>query len=127
MPRNSSVSKKIKIQKKKKREATRVGGTSSLWKLELDQGSVTNFRFDQRDRNDRLSPVDSIKTDFAKKITRRLDQDPLLWLLEKDIFSMTLTKNLEQVTASQGHKSQRQTAVGDLRWLLLNRMMKLKR
>ena len=30
---------------------------------------------------------------------RRLHLDPLLWLLEKGIFSTTLAKNLEQVAA----------------------------
>ena len=49
--------------------------------------------------NDRVTPVDSINADFAKKLTRRLHLDPLLWLLEKGIFSKTLAKNLEQVAA----------------------------
>jgi len=49
--------------------------------------------------NERVSPVDSINADFAKKLTRRLHLDPLLWLLEKGIFSTTLAKNLQQVAA----------------------------
>ena len=36
---------------------------------------------------------------LTKKLTRRLHLDPLLWLLEKGIFSTTLAKNLEQVAA----------------------------
>ena len=53
--------------------------------------------FGSNEENDRVIPVDSINADFAKKLTRRLHLDPLLWLLEKGIFSTTLAKNLEQV------------------------------
>ena len=45
---------------------------------------------------DRVTLVDSIIADFAKKLTRHLILDPLLWLLEEGIFSTTLAKNLEQ-------------------------------
>ena len=55
--------------------------------------------FGSIEENDRITPVDSINADFAKKLTRRLHLDPLLWLLEKGIFSTTLAKNLEQVAA----------------------------
>ena len=55
--------------------------------------------FGSIEENDRVTPVDSINADFAKKLTRRLHLDPLLWLLEKGIFSTTLAKNLEQVAA----------------------------
>ena len=36
---------------------------------------------------------------LTKKLTRRLHLDPLLWLLEKGIFSTTLAKTLEQAAA----------------------------
>ncbi len=39
--------------------------------------------------SDRVNPVVTINADFAKKLTRRLHQDPLLWPLEKGILSMT--------------------------------------
>ena len=55
--------------------------------------------FGSIEENDRVTPVDSINADFVKKLTRRLHLDPLLWLLEKGIFSTTLAKNLEQVAA----------------------------
>ena len=51
------------------------------------------------EENDRATPVDRINADFAKKLIRRLHLDPVLWLLEKGIFSTTLAKNLEQVAA----------------------------
>ena len=59
--------------------------------------------------NDRVTPVNSINADFAKKLTRRLHLDPLLWLLEKRIFSTTLAKNLEQVAAILRAPSPRST------------------
>ena len=55
--------------------------------------------FGSIEENDRVTPVDGINADFAKKLTRRLHLDPLLWLLEKSILSTTLAKNLEQVAA----------------------------
>ena len=47
--------------------------------------------------------------DFAKKLSRRLHLDPLLWLLEKGIFSTPSTKNLEQVAAVSRAQSTRST------------------
>ena len=55
--------------------------------------------FGSIEENERVSPVESISADFAKKLTRRFHLDPLLWLLEKGIFSTTLAKNLQQVAA----------------------------
>ena len=39
--------------------------------------------FGSIEENDRVTPVDSIKADFARKLTMRLHLDPLLWVLEK--------------------------------------------
>ena len=58
---------------------------------------VAGHIFASIEENDRVTPVDSINADFAKKLRRHLHLDPLLWLLEKGIFSTTLAKNLEQV------------------------------
>ena len=55
--------------------------------------------FGSIEENDRVTPVDSINADFAKKLTRHLHLDPLLWLVQKGSFSTTLAKNLEQVAA----------------------------
>ena len=49
--------------------------------------------------------------DFAKKLTRRLHLDSLLWLLEKVIFSTPFTENLEQVAAVSRAQSTSQPAV----------------
>ena len=56
----------------------------------------------QSEENDTtVIPLESINADFSKKLTRRLHLDPLLWLLEKGIFTTTLANNLdlEQVAA----------------------------
>ena len=91
-------------------------GNSAIWKVRktkkkrLEQrarhllGNLTSIEvagqiFGSIEENDRVTPVDSINADFTKKLTRRLHLDPLLWLLEKGIFSTTLAKNLEQVAA----------------------------
>ena len=66
------------------------------------------------EENDRVTPVDSINVDFAKKLSRRLRLDPLLWLLEKGIFSTTLAKNLEQVAAILRAQSPGSTCRGGL-------------
>ena len=65
--------------------------------------------FGSIEENDRVTPVDSINADFAKKLTRRLHLDPLLWLLEKGIFNTTLAKILEQVAAILRAQSPRST------------------
>lgn len=74
-------------------------------------------RMDSSRAHDRIS-VESKRmiklpnADFAEKLTRRLHLDPLLWLLEKGIFSTPFTKNLEQVAAvSREKKVQGQPAV----------------
>ena len=69
----------------------RIGNLTSI--------EVAGQIFGSVEENDRVTPVDSINADFAKKLTRSLHLDPLLWLLEKGIFSTTLAKNLEQVAA----------------------------
>lgn len=41
--------------------------------------------------------VGSINASFTAKLTKHFHLDPLLWLIEKDIFSESVTKNLQEV------------------------------
>jgi len=66
----------------------------------LTSTEVAGQIFGSVEENERVTPEDSINADFAKKLIRRLHLDPLLWLLEKGIFSTTLAKSLQQVAAS---------------------------
>ena len=70
--------------------------------------------FGSVEENDRVTPVDSINADFVKKLTRRLYLDPLLWLLEKGIFSTALAKKLELVAAILRAQSPGSTCRGGL-------------
>ena len=59
---------------------------------------------------------DSINADFAKKLKRRSHLDPLLWVLEKGVFSTTLAKNLEQVAAVLRAQSSNSTCLKRIGW-----------
>ena len=70
--------------------------------LNLTSIEVAGQMFSSIEENNRVTPVDSINVHFAKKLSRRLHLDPLLWLLEKRIFRTTLAKKiLEQVAANR--------------------------
>ena len=88
---NKRKVRKTKDKQLKQRARHLLGNLTSI--------EVAGQIFGSIEENDRVTPVDSINADFAKKLTRRLHLDPLLWLLEKGIFSTTLAKNLEQVAA----------------------------
>ena len=86
--------RKVRKNKEKRLEQRARQLLENLTSIEVE-GQI----FGSIEDNERVSPVDSINADFAKKLTRRLHLDPLLWLLEKGIFSTTLAKNLQQVAA----------------------------
>ena len=88
---NKRKVRKTKDKRLKQRARHLLGNLTSI--------EVAGQIFGSIEENDRVTPVDSINANFAKKLTRRLLLDPLLWLLEKGIFSTTLAKNLEQVAA----------------------------
>ena len=117
-----SCAKKSSTSRLKKENKRKVRKTKEK---RLDQrarhllGNLTSIEvagqiFGSVEENDRVTPVDSVNADFAKKLTRRLHLDPLLWLLEKGIFSTTLAKNLEQVAAILRAQSPRSTCRGGL-------------
>ena len=102
-------SKKTKEKRLEQRARHLLGNLTSI--------EVAGQIFGTIEENDRVTPVacvDSINADFAKKLTRRLHLDPLLWLLEKGIFNTTLAKNLEQVTAILRAQSPGSTCRGGL-------------
>ena len=89
---NKRKVRKTKDKRPKQRARHLLGSLTSI--------EVAGQIFGSIEENDRVTSVDSINADFAKKLTRRLHLDPLpLWLLEKGIFSTTLAKNLKQVAA----------------------------
>jgi len=47
-----------------------------------------------------FSSVTAINAEFTGKLARRLHLDPLLWLLEKDVFDKDLANNMEMVVTS---------------------------
>ena len=85
---NKRKVRKTKDKRLKQRARHLLGNLTSI--------EVAGQIFGSIEENDRVTPVDSINADFAKKLTRRLHLDPLLWLLEKGIFSTTLAKNLNK-------------------------------
>ena len=99
--RKSTMSRRKKENKRKVRKTKdkRLNQRARHLLGNLTSIEVAGQIFGSIEENDRVTPVDSINADFAKKLTRRLHLDPLLWLLEKGIFSTTLAKNLEQVAA----------------------------
>ena len=113
---NKRKVRKTKDKRLKQRARHLLGNLTSI--------EVAGQIFGSFEENDRVTPVDSI----AKKLTRRLHLDPLLWLLEKGIFSTTLAKNLEQVAAilrAQSSGLNRMTRL-KRQMKLLNGMMRLK-
>ena len=113
---NKRKVRKTKDKRLKQRARHLLGNLTSI--------EVAGQIFGSIEENDRVTPVDSI----AKKLTRRLHLDPLLWLLEKGIFSTTLAKNLEQVAAilrAQSSGLNRMTRF-KRQMKLLNGMMRLK-
>ena len=83
--------------------------------LNLTSIEVAGQIFGSIEENNRVTPVDSINVHFAKKLSRRLHLDPLLWLLEKSIFRTTLAKKiLEQVAAIFRAQSPGSTCRGGL-------------
>ena len=115
---NKRKVRKTKDKRLKQRARHLLGNLTSI--------EVAGQIFGSIEENDRVTPVDSINADFAKKLTRRLHLDPLLWLLEKGIFSTTLAKNLEQVAAILRAQSPGSTCRRGLN-VMLNRMTRLKR
>ena len=106
MKENKGKVRKTKERQLEQRKRHLVGNLTSI--------EVAGQIFGSVEENDRVTPVDSINADFAKKLTRRLHLDPLLWLLEKGIFSTTLAKNLEQVAAILRAQSSGSTCRGGL-------------
>ena len=88
---NKRKVRKTKDKRLKQRARYPLGNLTSI--------EVAGQIFGSIEENDRVTPVDNINADFAKKLARRLHLDPLLWILEKGIFSTTLANNLEQVAA----------------------------
>ena len=88
--RKSSTSRRKKENKRKVRKTKdkRLKQRARHLLGNLTSIEVAGQIFGSIEENDRVTPVDSINT-----------LDPLLWLLEKGIFSTTLAKNLEQVAA----------------------------
>ena len=84
MKENKRKVRKTKEKQLEQRARHLLGNLTSI--------EVAGQIFGSVEENDRVTPVDSINADFAKKLTRRLHLDPLLWLLEKGIFSTTLAK-----------------------------------
>ena len=105
---------KIRGRSEKRRRSDSSSGPARHLLGNLTSIEVAGQIFGSIEENDRVTPVDSINADFAKKPTRRLHLDPLLWLLEKGIFSTTLAKNLQQVAVILRAQSPGSTCPGGL-------------
>ena len=126
---NKRKTRKTKEKRLKQRARNLLGNLASI--------EVAGEIFDSIDENGRFTPVDSINAEFTKKLSRRLHLDPLLWLLERGVFSTILANNLEQVAAILRPQSSGSTCRGGLtvavelddarlKMTSSNRMMRLK-
>lgn len=92
--------KKENKRKVKKTKEKRLQQRAYMLLEKLTSREVTEEVFDSLKNNKNFTSVTAINAEFTGKLVRRLHLDPLLWLLEKDVFDKDLAHNMEMVVTS---------------------------
>ena len=102
--RQSGRKKENKRNVKKLKEK-RLQRRAHLLLEKLTSREVAGEMFHAIKTNNNFTSIATIDAELTGKLVRRLHLDPLLWLLEKGVFSKNITCTLQVVVASWNEKS----------------------